>query len=167
VGKAPAFVAAAFALPIDKISQPLRSEKNWHLIKVEIREEKKVQALDQVRARIETRLKNQQREEYGKAFSDSIMKEATIFDDSIRVALSPGKTAEDYFKEAQAAVTPLERIGLYRGLIARYPTARRDSSAIQIGLPTRRSWANTGLRRTSSAVPEGPSGPDLRFQPSG
>lgn len=124
VGKSPAIVAAAFALPIDQISQPLRSEKNWHLIKVETREEKKVQPLDQVRTRIETRLKNQQRDDYGKSFGDSIMQEAIIFDDSIRVALSPGKTPEDYFKEAQAAVTPLERIGLYRGLIARYPHDR-------------------------------------------
>lgn len=124
VGKSPAIVAAAFALPIDQISQPLRSEKNWHLIKVETREEKKVQALDQVRPRIETRLKNEQKEDYGKSFGDSIMAEAIIFDDSIRVALSPGKTPEDYFKEAQAAVTPLERIGLYRGLIARYPHDR-------------------------------------------
>ncbi|MGH7681863.1 MAG: peptidyl-prolyl cis-trans isomerase, partial [Candidatus Eiseniibacteriota bacterium] len=124
VGKAPSIVAAAFALPIDAISQPVKSDKNWHLIKVETREEKKVQPLESVRPRIETRLKNQQREEYGKAFGDSIMQSAVIFDDSIRVALSPGKTPEDYFKEAQAAVTPLERIGLYRGLIARYPHER-------------------------------------------
>jgi len=124
VGKAPSIVAAAFALPVDEVSQPLKTEKSWHLIKVETREDKKIQPLESIRSRIETRLKNQQREDYGKAFGDSIMQSAIIFDDSIRVALSPGKTPEDYFKEAQAAVTPLERIGLYRGLIARYPHDR-------------------------------------------
>ena len=124
IGKAPAVVAAAYSLPIDAISQPLKGDKSWHLIRVETREEKSVQSFDAVRGRIETRLGNQAREEYGKALSDSLMEHATIFDDSIRVALNPGKTPEDYFKEAQAAVTPLERIGLYRSLIQRYPNER-------------------------------------------
>ena len=124
IGKASAVVAAAYSLPIDEISQPLKSEKSWHLIRVETREEKTVQPVESVRARIEVRLKNEQREAYGKAFSDTLMQRATIFDDSIRVALSPGKTPEDFFSEAQAAVTPLERIALYRGLVERYPKER-------------------------------------------
>ncbi len=124
IGKAPTIVAAAYALPIDQASQPLKGPKSWHLIRVETREEKTAQPIESVRPRIASRLRSDQREQYGKALTDSMMKEATIFDDSIRVALSPGKTAEDFFKEAQAAVTPLERIDLYRSLIQRYPQER-------------------------------------------
>jgi peptidyl-prolyl cis-trans isomerase C len=126
VGKSPAIVAAAYSLPIDEISQPLKSEKNWHLIRVETREEKTVQPFETVKARILTKLRTDRREEYGKLFSDSLlqMSNATIFDDSIRVALSPAKTPEDFFKEAQAAVTPLQRIEAYRELIQRFPTDR-------------------------------------------
>jgi peptidyl-prolyl cis-trans isomerase C len=121
IGKAPAIVAAAYALPVDEISQPLKSEKNWHLIRVETREEKKVQPIETARGRIEGRLKNEQREAHGKAYSDTLMQNATIFDDSIRVALNPGKTPEDFFNEAQAAVTPLERIAAYRSMVERFP----------------------------------------------
>lgn len=126
VGKSPAMVAAAYELPIGEISQPLKSEKNWHLIKVEAREEKTVQSFETVKPRILTKLRGERREAFGKSFSDTLlqMSNATIFDDSIRVALSPGKTPEDFFKEAQAAVTPLSRIEAYRELIKRFPTDR-------------------------------------------
>ncbi len=126
VGKAPAVVAAAYSLPLEEISQPLKSDKSWHLIKVETREDKTVQPFDTVRERILSRHRNERRDAFGKTLTDSLLKfsNAVIFDDSIRVALTPAKTAEDFFKEAQAAATPLQRIELYRMLITRYPEER-------------------------------------------
>lgn len=123
IGKAPALVAAGFSLPIDEISQPLKSEKSWHLIKVSSREEKFTQPYDTVKERIANRLRPNYRDEYGKAFADSLLKysNATVFEDSIRVAIVPARTPEDFFKEAQAAATPLQRIELYRILIQRFP----------------------------------------------
>ncbi|TMQ64686.1 MAG: tetratricopeptide repeat protein [Candidatus Eisenbacteria bacterium] len=122
IGKAPAIVAAAYSLPIDQISQPLQGVSGWHLIRVETREDETVQPFEATKSRIATRLKSEQREKYGKTFTDSLLQSsATIFDDSIKVALKPSKTAEDYFKEAQAAVTPLQRIELYKELVKRYP----------------------------------------------
>ena len=123
IGKAPAIVAAAYSLPLDKVSQPLKSSSGWHLIKVESREDETVQPFEATKPRILARLKSGQRESYGKAFTDSLLanSNSTIFDDSIQVALRPSKTAEDYFKEAQAAVTPLQRIELYKELLKRYP----------------------------------------------
>jgi hypothetical protein len=123
LGKAPAIVAAAYSLPIDKVSQPLKSAAGWHLIRVETREDETVQPFETTKSRILARLRSEQRDSYGKAFTDSLLENSnsTIFDDSIRVALTPSKTAEDYFKEAQAAVTPLQRIELYKELVKRYP----------------------------------------------
>jgi len=123
IGKAPEIVAAAYSLPIDQVSQPLKSGAGWHLIRVETREGETIQPFEATKSRILTRLRSQQRESYGKAFTDSLLQNSnsTIFDDSIRVALVPSKTAEDYFKEAQAAVTPLQRIELYKELVKRYP----------------------------------------------
>lgn len=130
IGKAPAIVAAAYSLPIDQVSQPLKSDTGWHLIRVETREPASVQPFEGAKPRILTRLRSERRESYGKAFSDSILKSANsvVFDDSIRAALTPGKTPEDFFKEAQAAVTPLQRIELYRQLVSRYP---KEKVAIQ------------------------------------
>lgn len=130
VGNAPALVAAAYSLPIDKVSQPLKSEKNWHLIKVETREEANLQPFSDVKERTRTRMLLNRRQDFGKTLADSLLKyyNATVFDDSIKVALTPDKTAADLFKEAQAAATPLQRIDLYRTLIKRFPT---DKVSIQ------------------------------------
>jgi len=130
VGNAPAIVAAAYSLPIDKVSQPLKSEKSWHLIKVETREDATLQPFSDVKERTKSRMLLNRRQDFGKTLSDSLFKyyNATVFDDSIKVALTPEKTAADLFKEAQAAATPLQRIDLYRTLIKRFPT---DKVSIQ------------------------------------
>lgn len=130
IGKAPAITEASFTLAIDKVSQPLKVEQNWHLIKVEERQDKTVQPYDAVSERLRNRLKGEAREAYAKQLSDSLRGyyNATIFEDSILVALAPNKTAADYFKEAQAATTPVARIQLYRDLIERFP---QDSVSVQ------------------------------------
>jgi peptidyl-prolyl cis-trans isomerase C len=130
VGKAKPLVDAAFKLSLDKVSQPIQIGKSWHLIKVEERQEQSVQPYETVSERIKMRLRAERREGYSKQLSDSLRQyyNATIFEDSIRVALAPNKTAADYFKEAQAATTPTQRIELYRDLIARFP---KDSVSVQ------------------------------------
>lgn len=130
MGKAPAVVAAAFSLPIGAVSQPLKTANGWHLIKVDSREDRTVQPYEDVKQRIEMDLRQGQQEAFGKALTDSLKRyaNATIFDDSIQVALEVPKTAADFFKEAQAATTPTQRIDLYRSLIRRYPS---DPVAIQ------------------------------------
>lgn len=132
IGKAPAIVAAAYSLPIDQISQPLKGISAWHLIRVETREEPTVQPFETAKSRIATRLRADRRESFGKSFTDSLLKSsnAVIFDDSIRVALTPDKTPEDFFKEAQAAVTPLQRIDLYKTLVQRYPKEKVSVQAL-------------------------------------
>ena len=130
VGKAKPLVEAAFTVPVDKVSQPIRIEKSWHLIKVEERQDKTLQPYDTVVDRIRGRLRAEHRDAYSKQLSDSLRQyyNATIFEDSIRAALAPNKTSQDYFKEAQAATTPTQRIELYRDLIVRFP---KDSVSVQ------------------------------------
>jgi peptidyl-prolyl cis-trans isomerase C len=130
VGKAPAIRDAAFTLPIGDVSQPIKGPKSWHLIRVDEREDASVQSFESVKDRIVSRLKLDRRETYGNALTDTLRQfyNATVFDDSIRVALSSNKTAADMFKEAQAAATPLQRIGLYRQLVKKFPA---DSVSVQ------------------------------------
>jgi len=152
VGKAPAIVAAAFSLPIDQISQPLKSGAGWHLIRVETREDDSVQPFEAAKARIVSRMRAERREGYGKAISDSLLKSSnsTIFDDSIRVALTPGKTPEDFFKEAQAAVTPLQRIQLYKDLVKRFPSEKVSIQAqFMIGFTYAEEMGEYDLARTA------------------
>lgn len=130
IGKAPAVVAAAFELEENAISQPLKSEKGWHLIKTDNHEPASFQEFESVKKGIRSNLDAGRVNEFSAAYTESLQTavRATIFDDSIRVALVPGRTPQDFFKEAQAAITPKDRIELYRGVIRRFPA---DSVAVQ------------------------------------
>jgi peptidyl-prolyl cis-trans isomerase C len=130
VGKAPGIRDAAFSLPIGDVSQPIKGPKSWHLIRVDEREDASMQPFESVKDRIAVRLKQERRESYGNALTDTLKQfyNVSIFDDSIKVALAPNKTAADMFKEAQAAATPLQRIDLYRQLVKQFPT---DSVSVQ------------------------------------
>jgi peptidyl-prolyl cis-trans isomerase C len=130
VGKAPEIVKAAFQLKEGEISRPLKSERGWHIIKVESNEPAHAQPLSEVRQQIVSALSTGAQEKLSKDFVDSLKATsgAVIFDDSIAVAVVPARTAQDYFKEAQAASTPDQRIQLYRALVARYP---KDPVSIQ------------------------------------
>ncbi len=125
VGKAPAIVAAAFSLEIGAISQPLRSPGGWNLIKVEARQDRTVEPYEDAKPRIVAELTTQRQNEFGKTLADSLKaySNAVIFDDSIAVALDAPKGPDVYFKEAQSAATPTQRIDLYRALIKKYPDA--------------------------------------------
>jgi peptidyl-prolyl cis-trans isomerase C len=130
VGNAPAIVAAAFELKEGETSQPLKGPKGWHLIRVDNREEASVQPFEQVKDRIQKELEAKVVETFSTAFTDSLKQrsDAAVFDDSITVAITPNKTAADYFKEAQAAINPKDRIAQFQSLIKRFPN---DSVSVQ------------------------------------
>jgi len=130
IGKAPAVRDAAFTVPIGEVSQPVKGPKSWHLIRVEEREDATVQPYESVKERLLPRLRMERRESYGNALTDSLRQfyNVSVFDDSIKIALQPNKTASDMFKEAQAAATPLQRIDLYRKLVKDFPD---DSVSVQ------------------------------------
>ena len=123
VGKAPSIVAAAFQLKEGETSQPLKSERAWHLIRVDNIEPKRTQSLEEVRRRIVDQLRGQGENEFSKALIDSLRAAsgAVIFDDSIAVATAPAQTPQEYFKMAQTAVNPERRIELYRDVVQRFP----------------------------------------------
>ena len=83
----PAFEEVAFKIPVGEISEPVKSQFGYHIIKVESRQEK---SFVEVRAEIERKLDG---EAVQKAMAD--LKEATP------VVMNP-----DYFGPAPAAVTP-------------------------------------------------------------
>lgn len=130
IGVAPAIVTAAFILKEGDVSQPLKGPKGWHLIKVDNLEEASVQPFEQVQKRIRADLDAKVQEDFSTALTDSLkaIANSAIFDDSIAVALEPARNPMDYFKDAQAAVSPADRIALYKKVIERFP---QDSVTVQ------------------------------------
>lgn len=123
IGKAPAIVSAVFAMKEGETSQPLQSDKGWHLIRVDTIEPAHKQPLADVRQGILGHLSTETQEALSQSFLDSLRtaSAAVVFEDSISAASRPERGAQDYFKEAQAAGSPKQRIDLYRALLARYP----------------------------------------------
>jgi peptidyl-prolyl cis-trans isomerase C len=60
----PEFSAVAFALEPGKISDPVKSQFGWHIIKVEEKRNRKPPDFDQVKAQIETYVTRKAQAEY-------------------------------------------------------------------------------------------------------
>lgn len=130
VGAAPAIVAAAFTLKEGDTSQPVKGPKGWHLVQADNFEEATVRPFEPEQKRIRTELEGQAVDAFSASLTESLktISNSAIFDDSIRVALSPSRTPMDFFKEAQAAVNANDRIRLYKSVAERFPA---DSVSVQ------------------------------------
>lgn len=130
IGKAPEIAAAAFKMKEGETSKPLKSERGWHLIRVDNSEPERIQPLAEVRQGIVGHIATETQDSLSQVFLDSLKTAsgAVVFTDSIAVALRPARAPQDYFKEAQAAASADQRIDLYRKLVAQFPD---DSVSIQ------------------------------------
>jgi peptidyl-prolyl cis-trans isomerase C len=136
MGKQSQFAAATLALREGEISKPLRTEKGWHLVMVDERQDPSHRPLSEVRDRIRSDLQVRLNEAFADSLLDSLRSYsgAAIFDDSIAVALQPGKTPQELFEQAQASGQPVDRIALYRSLVRKYPKERvSEQAAFMIG----------------------------------
>jgi len=130
IGTAPSIVAAAFSLKEGETSEPLKSDKGWHLIRVDNVTQASVQAFSIVEKNVRSALENQRSEAFQTTLMDSLKKLSgvSIFEDSIKFAAHPAKSPADLFAEAQSAPSPSARIELFRQVEARYP---QDKAAVQ------------------------------------
>lgn len=129
-GNAPSIVEAAFRLKEGETSEPLKTDRGWHIIRVDQVTPAGEQKFESVEKQIRSSLESDRAEAFQTALLDSLKQRygTTVFDDSLELALSPAKSPADLFQAAQAAGSSRERIDLFRKVVARYPT---DKSAPQ------------------------------------
>jgi peptidyl-prolyl cis-trans isomerase C len=130
VGKAPAIVAAAFQLKEGETSQPLKTDRGWHIIRVDQKAEPGPQPYAGVEHQIRGNLETERSEHFQETLLDSLKRayHVVVFSDSIEIAMKPVRTPAQLFSSAQAAAQPQERINLFREVVSRYP---HDKSAVQ------------------------------------
>ena len=136
IGKSPAIAAAAFALKEGEASQPLKSEKGWHLIMADDAHPAYRRSLAEVRTQLAADLTTRQKQAFAETFMDSLRRYAgvTVFEDSIAIALRPAYTPQQLFEQAQASAIPGDRIALYRELVRKYPNERvSEQAAFMVG----------------------------------
>jgi peptidyl-prolyl cis-trans isomerase C len=130
VGKASAIVAAAFKLKEGETSEPLKSERAWHVIRAEEKTEAGTRPLEQVKKQIQETLGGESSEKFQNALLDSLKRVygVVVYADSIEAAMAPVATPAQLFASAQAAQSPQKRISIFQQVVSKYPN---DKSAIQ------------------------------------
>jgi TolA-binding protein len=127
LGAVPEFVAAAFALGEGEVSQPVKTAKGFHLIRVESRTPAGTKSLEEAKGDIASKL------EYSKR---ATVKDQTLNDlkSKYKVTYLTGtaptaKTPEEFFKLASEAPSPKDKINYYEQFLKIFPKNERAYEA--------------------------------------
>ena len=123
LGPQPAMAETAFALGEGGIGGPFKTDKGWHVIKVDAIKPETVRPYEQVRQVILRQLGSQRSQDFYKDQLDGARKNLGVKPDSaaIKSFVTQKKTAREMFNEAQTLGPADARVEAYRKLLAEYP----------------------------------------------
>jgi peptidyl-prolyl cis-trans isomerase C len=129
LGAQPKLAEAAFAIDEGKVGGPFKTDKGWHVLKVDTKTAQSERPFEQVRQVIQRQLASEKAQSFYKQKLDDARRDIGVSPDSsaIKGFYSAKKTARDMFKDAQEAGAPEARIGKYRDMLVQYP--KSDVSA--------------------------------------
>jgi peptidyl-prolyl cis-trans isomerase C len=131
IGTQRALADSAFALGEGKIGGPYKTDRGWHVLKVESVKPESLRPFEQVRGMIQRQLASQRSQEFYRSRLDAERRRLGVQPDSaaIKGFLSMKKTAREMFKEAQEAGPAARRIELYQRLLQEYPESEVSAQA--------------------------------------
>lgn len=131
IGSQPALAEAAFKLNEGEIGGPYKTDRGWHLLKVENKKDESVRPFDQVRQMIVRQLSSQRSQDFYKNELDDARKTLGVKGDSaaIKGFVSQKKSARELFNDAQAITAPEARITAYRDLLQQFPDSEVSAQA--------------------------------------
>jgi hypothetical protein len=123
IGSQPGLASEAFKLKEGDIAGPFKTDRGWHVIKVESKKEDSVRPFDRVRQNIMRMMSAQRSQDFYKDKLEDARKTLGVRPDStaIKGFVSQQKSARDLFNEAQAITSPEARISAYRSLLEQHP----------------------------------------------
>jgi peptidyl-prolyl cis-trans isomerase C len=123
LGMQPALAESAFALAEGQVGGPYRTDRGWHLLRVDAVKPETVRPFDQVKPMIARQLGSQRQQEYYRERLEEARRTLGVAPDSgaIRGFVSQRKSAREMFNEAQTLGSAEQRIDAYRKLLAEYP----------------------------------------------
>lgn len=125
LGPQPALAESAMTLAEGKIGGPWRTDRGWHVIKVDSNRPDGTRPFDQVRTFIIRQLTQQRQQGFYQSELARVRARIGVKTDSttVRSFLNAKKSARDMFTEAQGAGGPEQRIAAYRKVVEAWPDA--------------------------------------------
>lgn len=125
IGVQPALAESAMALGAGKIGGPFKTDKGWHIVKVENVRAETVRDFDQVRSFIVRQMQQERTQRFYQEQLNRMKSEYKVSPDSSKVNswISAKKSAREMFQEAQGLADANQRIELYRKIVDEYPEA--------------------------------------------
>jgi peptidyl-prolyl cis-trans isomerase C len=123
LGRQPALAESAFALGAGKLGGPFKTDRGWHVLKVEELRPEGARPFESVKPMILRQLGNQRGQDFYRQLLDQARQKLGVTPDSaaIRKFVSQKRDVREMFKLAQELGPPLERIAAYRALLDEYP----------------------------------------------
>ncbi len=123
LGQNDSFVEAVLAVPAGQLSEPIRTDKGFHVVRVEEREPERSRELAAVQPSLERRLSSQKFKDIGQHLVDSLRARYKVEIDQQALLGEEGfreHSAKQLFDKAQSTEDPLERIRLYEQVVAEH-----------------------------------------------
>lgn len=123
LGRQPALAESAFAVGAGRIGGPFKTDRGWHVLKVEEVRPEGVRPYESVRPMLVRQLGNQRGQEYYQKLLEEARHKLGVTPDStaIRKFVSQKRDAHELFKAAQELGPATERIAAYQALLEQYP----------------------------------------------
>lgn len=131
IGVQPALAESAFTLATGQVGGPWKSDRGWHVVKVDNLRPESVRPFDQVRQLITRQLGSQRSQEFYKDRLEQARRSLNVRPDStaIDAFVSQKKTPREQFNEAQAIASPQARIEAYEQLLREHPDSEVSAQA--------------------------------------
>jgi peptidyl-prolyl cis-trans isomerase C len=127
------FIKSLFDLKVGEVSDPLRGDKGWHIVRLEEKTPAGTKPLEEVRDQIVRSLEPIKTREYYEVVLQDLKDKlkASIDEDAFRPQT---RTEEELFTLAQETDDPLKRLGYYGELVMGYPEGEHaDEAQFMIG----------------------------------
>jgi peptidyl-prolyl cis-trans isomerase C len=131
LGRQPALAESAFAIGAGKVGGPFKTDRGWHVIKVDEVHLESTRPFETVRPMILRQIGTQRGQEFYRKLLEEARRELGVTPDSaaIKRFVSQKRDARETFKAAQELGPPTERIAAYRALVAEYPDSEVSPQA--------------------------------------